>query len=107
MKTAFVAAGLALLAGCAHEVQVVSVDPAKKCEPAPGLLQPCEAAARLPEDRNISFSDLLDFYQADRARLRRCAKQRDDLALALQTCNQAIDSHNAELAARLKPAAPK
>jgi len=99
------AAVLSALAGCAHEVQVVSVDPAKKCEPGPTVLQACERPAPLATD--LTYGQLLDSYQADRERLRRCAAQRDDLAKALELCNGAIDQHNAELAQRLKGTPPK
>jgi len=108
MRTTRVVLGPALLAlfgGCAHEVQVVTVDPAKKCEAAPTLLQACERATPLAED--MTYGQLLDSYQADRERLRRCASQRDDLAKVLETCNAAIDRHNAELAQQLKTAPPK
>jgi len=105
MKPALLGLLLAVLAGCAHEVQVVTVDPAKKCEPAPALLQGCEDAAMLGTD--ISYGSLLDSYLADRQRLRTCAARRDDLAKALETCNAAIDRHNAELAERLKAAPAK
>ena len=100
MKSALSAFAAVLLAGCAHEVQVVSVDPAKKCDVAPALLQGCENPATLAAD--LTYGQLMDVYQADRQNLRRCAAQRDDLAKALQTCNTAIDQHNAELAQRLK-----
>ena len=96
---------LALLAGCASEVQVVTVDPAKKCQPAATLLQPCEEAQPLAPD--ISYGQLLDNYLADRQRLRRCATQRDDLAKSIEICNTAIDKHNAELAERMKSVPPR
>ena len=105
MRFASSVLALALLAGCANQVQVVSVDPAKKCDVAPALLQACEVAAPLASD--LTYGQLMDIYQGDRQRLRRCAAQRDDLAKALDTCNAAIDKHNAELAERMKAVPPR
>jgi hypothetical protein len=105
MRCSYVILLPALLAGCAHEVQVVTVDPAKKCEAAPTLLQACETAPPIAAD--VTYGQLLDGYLADRQRLRRCAAQRDDLAKALETCNAAIDRHNAELAQRMKAVPPR
>lgn len=84
-----------LLAACAHEVQVVVVDPAKPCEPSAALLQACAVPTPLAE--GLSFRDLVVGYQADRQSLARCALQQADLAKAVAACNDEIAKHNERL----------
>ena len=82
------------LSGCGATVKLIPEPLA--CSVADSVLdQPCAAPSTLAD--GASYADLLKAGIDDRAALRACESRRAELALALRTCNQAVEKYLGEV----------